>query len=80
MAKSAAAPYYHKKQLQTSLYGGKWIFYDLHSRIPGAYRGIYKAVMWITRKKPVSIGIIGGVDKPASIYLPGKIGRKKKRR
>lgn len=33
--------------------------------------------MWITKKKPVSDGIIGGADKPTSIYLPGKIGRKR---
>jgi len=36
--------------------------------------------MWITRRKPVSIAIIGGADGPTSIFLAGKIGRKKKRR
>ena len=38
------------------------------------------AAMWITRKKPVSVAIIGGADGPTSIFLVGKIGRKKKRR
>ena len=38
------------------------------------------AAMWITRKKPVSVEIIGGADEPTSIFLAGKIGRKKKRR
>lgn len=38
------------------------------------------AAMWITRKRPVSVEIIGGADEPTSIFLAGKIGRKKKRR
>jgi len=37
-------------------------------------------VMWITRRKPFSVAIIGGADGPTSIFLAGKIGRKKKRR
>lgn len=36
--------------------------------------------MWITRRKPVSVEIIGGADRPTSIFLAGKIGREKKRR
>jgi len=34
----------------------------------------------IIKKKPVSVAIIGGADGPTSIFLAGKIGRKKKRR
>lgn len=36
--------------------------------------------IWITRRKPVSIAIIGGADGPTSIFLAGKIGRERKRR
>lgn len=36
------------------------------------------AAMWITRKELVSVRIIGGADKPTSIYLPGKIGKKRR--
>ncbi len=34
-------------------------------------------VMGITRKNPVSVETIGGADGPTSIFLAGKIGRKK---
>lgn len=39
--------------------------------------GVFIGVaMWIARKKPASVAIIGGADGPTSIFLAGKIGRK----
>lgn len=39
--------------------------------------GVFIGVaMWIARKKPASVAIIGGTDGPTSIFLAGKIGRK----
>lgn len=32
--------------------------------------------MWIARKKPAAVAIIGGADVPTSIFLAGKIERK----
>lgn len=32
--------------------------------------------VWIMRKKPASVAIIGGADGPTSIFLAGKIGQK----
>lgn len=40
----------------------------------------FGVTMWIIRKKAVFVEIIGGADEPTSIFLAGKIGRKKKRR
>lgn len=37
--------------------------------------GVFIGVtMWIVRKKPASVAIIGGADGPTSIFLAGKIG------
>lgn len=39
--------------------------------------GVFIGVaMWIARKKPASVAIIGGADGLTSIFLAGKIGRK----
>lgn len=32
---------------------------------------------WLIKNKPASVAIIGGADGPTSIFLAGKIGKKK---
>lgn len=39
--------------------------------------GVFIGVaMWITKKRPASVAIIGGADSSISIFQAGKIGRK----
>ena len=33
--------------------------------------------MWLIKNKPASVAIVGGADGPTSIFLAGKIGKKK---
>lgn len=55
----------------------KWMtFLMICAGIISAGTGIGVA-MWLIKKRPVSVAIIGDADGPTSIFLAGKIGKKK---